>query len=596
MRWLAAATIVAVLACGLIGCGDSDGSSDPGGGAGGSADGGAAGSGALGGAGHAGTGQAGAEDAGESGAGSAGAGTAGSETSGAGGATAGSGGATAGSGGVSAGSGGVSAGAGGATAGSGGAAPSVPAAPTAFFAQVLSTTSISIRWNDNASDETDYRVYWSSTGIKPATPNPTTALDGPANTKSITAQQLTPGILYSFWIEAYNALGSSSALTGTATAGAVPEFTGLKLGFDTSTQLSFSWNDSVGETGYRVYLSTSPIQPPTPVHELPANTVSYTFSSAEITPYIYYWVWISAYNAIGDGLPSMRFGIVGTPPAAPKLLSIDVSVPSFTITANWTDASTTATKFNVYWSPDDTMSGPSATVDAPTHTSTLNQVIGDRYYRLWVEAVNPVGKSYAVQAIATTKTSDLSWRELWLDNDTQDVHLAVDDTFHFISDGDPLTELNVYQSGMVWTYSMGTPTALGPSASVLWNTTALAIDTSKPHFFWLEAKKPQGTLLSQRTLAPGYEITGLVATPSKNSVSLSWDVSANAQSYRVYTSTVNDFGQAVLSSSTSATSATVTGLLPGTYYVFFVRSMGQAFGGGGFLGDWNNVEATTTGP
>jgi len=578
MRWLAAATILAVLASGLIGCGTSDDPIEPGGEAGSFAEGGSAGSAARGGAGHAGAGHAGSAEAGESSGGSADEGAAGSALSGAGGALSG---------------------AGGALGGSGGAAPSVPAPPSVFFVQILSTTSISIRWKDNATDETGYYVSWSSTGIKPATPNATITGDATVGTKSTTVEGLSSGISYYFWIEAYNASGSSSALTGTATAGLVPPpLTGLQLDYaNQSTRLSFTWTDSVGETGYHVYLATSPLQPPTPVHDLPANSVSYTFPSGEITPYTFYYVWISAYNAVGDGLPTMRFGIVGTPPAAPKSVSIHINVPSFSITASWAEGSSNTTQYNVYWSQDDTKSGyPDATVDGKTQTSTLNKVIGNRFYRLWVEAANPVGTSYAVQTIATTKTSDLSWRELWFDLDTQNVHLAVDDDFHIVGDADPQTELNLYQSNTSWVYDMGVPTAVGPSGSFLWNAATFNMDTGKPHYFWLEAKTPAGTLLSQRALVPGSDITHLVATPSQNSVNLSWDPTPFPQTYRVYTGSVNFPDQWVLTNTTTTASATVTGLQPGTHYEFFVRSISQAIGGGGFLSEWDMTEATTTGP
>jgi hypothetical protein len=655
MRWLAAATILAVLVSGLNGCEDSEGPTEPGGEAGGFAEGGNAGHVARAGAenaaagrtGHAGAGHAGSVTAGQSNSGSAGEGTAGGATAGTGGATAGTGGATAGTGGATAGTGGATAGTGGATAGTGGATagtggatagtggatagtggatagtggatagtggttagtgggpPSVPAPPTTFFAHVQSTTSISIRWNDNATDETGYYVYWSTTGIKPATPNATITGDA-AGLKYATAEGLTSNTLYYFWIEAYNASGSSSALTGTATPGLVPEFTGLRLNFfDTATKLSFTWDDSVGETGYHVYLGTPSLpQPPTPVHDLPANTVSFTFPTAEITPYTNYSVWISAYNAIGDGGASWSGPVaVGTKPAAPKSLSVNVSMPSFTISGSWQEGSPNTSYYNVYWSADGNQYGgpqppavATSSVDGNTHSSTLKQVIGGQFYHLWVEAGNVIGTSYAVETIATTKTTDLSWRELWFDNDTQNVHLAVDDTFGFVNDADPQTELNVYQSGTSWTSTMGAPTPVGPSGSFLWNATTLSIDTSKPHYFWIEAKNSEGTLLSRRNLDPGNPVTNLVATASTNSVSLTWDVTPFAQGYRVYTSKVNFFDQAILTNVTNATSATVTGLLPGTHYAFFVRSVAQGFGGGAFLGNWEMVEATTTGP
>ncbi|MEI9938581.1 MAG: hypothetical protein WDO69_15295 [Pseudomonadota bacterium] len=56
------------------------------------------------------------------------------------------------------------------------------------------------------------------------------------------------------------------------------------------------------------------------------------------------------------------------------------------------------------------------------------------------------------------------------------------------------------------------------------------------------------------------------------------------------------FDQAVLFGTTTTTSATVTGLLPGTHYNFYVRSMRSAIGGDGFVGEPVEIGATTPGP
>jgi Fibronectin type III domain len=205
---------------------------------------------------------------------------AGGTMAGAGGTMAGAGGTMAGAGGTTAGAGGTMAGAGGTMAGAGGGAPTLPAAPTSLVAQVLSTTSIKLTWTDNATDETGYSIYWSTSATKPTTPNATIA----AGTNAATAEGLTTGTVYTFWVEAYNVAGSSTAISGTAAAGPVPDqSTGFLVG-GTATQLTLNWNDVTAETGYRVYISTTNTQPATPAHELAADAVSYTSPVAEITP------------------------------------------------------------------------------------------------------------------------------------------------------------------------------------------------------------------------------------------------------------------------------------------------------------------------
>ena len=111
---------------------------------------------------------------------------------------------------------------------------------------------------------------------------------------------------------------------------------------------------------------------------------------------------------------------------------------------------------------------------------------------------------------ASAPSTDIAWKELWIDNGNS-IHVAFDDTvLKFVSDGDPQTIMNFYQSAIAGT--MGTATAPA-NPYVIWNAAALNIDITKIHYFWVEAVNPTGSILSQRTLSPGGAVTNLVATP-----------------------------------------------------------------------------------
>ena len=86
----------------------------------------------------------------------------------------------------------------------------VPKAPSGLSLSQASPTSAALSWTDNSTRETGYKVYWSTSATKPATPNATLA----ANAGSYTATGLSTQTTYNFWVEAYSASGSSAAITG----------------------------------------------------------------------------------------------------------------------------------------------------------------------------------------------------------------------------------------------------------------------------------------------------------------------------------------------------------------------------------------------
>ncbi|MDD5466128.1 MAG: SH3 domain-containing protein [Candidatus Omnitrophica bacterium] len=83
----------------------------------------------------------------------------------------------------------------------------VPSAPSLLNATAASSTSMSLVWSDNSSDETGFKVYRAGVLIT------TTA----ANAESYTDSGLTASTSYSYYVKAVNAAGDSAA-SNTATA------------------------------------------------------------------------------------------------------------------------------------------------------------------------------------------------------------------------------------------------------------------------------------------------------------------------------------------------------------------------------------------
>lgn len=560
MRWFAAATVSFTLIGAVIGCGSSDGGFAPltdGGGAGVSGSGDDAGSSGKGQAGKAGSSAGSAGEAGEPGNVGSDAGSAGADVSDAGAAPGGSGG-TAGSGGSSAGSGGTG----------GVVVPMPPSAPTTLTLTVSGATSVHLSWVDIADDEVGYKIYWSTTGTKPATANATLTAD----VLVADAVGLTTDTQYTFWVEAYNDVGSSTALTGTATPMPVPAApTGLSVAAG-ATDAVLTWTDAATtETGYRVYYATTNTKPAMAQVELPAGTSTYTVPGSAIDPYVTYTFWVEAYNVVGASMAATGTGTTGVPPIAPQGVSVAPKERFWYVAVSWLDYSDNAASFNVYWSTNDTQPAtPGATVPAGTTSYKMTSVQSNQTYRFWIEAVNVKGKSSATKGTASAATEDMTWTDLYFDYTNNTIRHGVQDVFGLVTDNDATTTMWGYHST---NQTMGTASAISPAIS--WNITTAAIDTNVSQTFFSEMRTPLGSHFSQRTLVPATPPAAFNGTVTNIQASLTWTAAANFSNYQLFMNSGPDFATATLfSSPTTGTAATVNGLNPGIPYSFWLRALG----------------------
>ncbi len=101
-----------------------------------------------------------------------------------------------------------------------------PAAPSGLVCTALSTSQISLSWTDNSADETQFRIFRSTTNSKPASASASTN----ANVAYYTSTGLATGTTYYHWVESYNGYGSSNAITcSAATQSTVPGGNGSGL-------------------------------------------------------------------------------------------------------------------------------------------------------------------------------------------------------------------------------------------------------------------------------------------------------------------------------------------------------------------------------
>ena len=468
--------------------------------------------------------------------------------------------------------------AGAAQGGSGGAAPipTAPSAPTALVLQVVSSTSVHLAWTDHANNEAGFKVYWSATAVKPATPNLMVAAD----VLVAMADGLTANQEYNFWVEAYNDVGVSTDITDKATPIPVPaQPTSLAI-TGGATDASLNWNDAATtETGYRIYFSSTNVQPADPAYEIPANSTMYTVPGSELTPYVTYYYWVVAYNAVGSSAPATGTAITGLMPVAPTVVTVDTEDSVWYVKASWIDNSLQTASYNIYWSTDDTKPAqPGATVDGSLGSYNMTQRRGDQTYRFWVESVNAKGTSTATKGTATKKTYELVWNQLFFDIASNTIRQSIPDTFGLLGDGDATSGLWGYHTANT---VLGSPSALGPSIN--WNPATAGIDLSVPQFFWSEARTVKGSQFSVRSLTPPGPVTNFVVTPSNLSAALSWTAATNTAVYQVLRGgPTSVLANATSLGTTGATTFTATGLNPGLPYTFWVRAL--ALGGIGGTG------------
>jgi fibronectin type 3 domain-containing protein len=127
---------------------------------------------------------------------------------------------------------------------------SPPAAPTGLTAQVMSATQIDLRWTDNSSNETGFRVRRSTAG--------TFAVIAtlPAGATSYSSTGLAADTTYSYQVAAYNGAGESAFDTATAKTSAAPAApppapSQLKATAVSATAVRLEWKDNAqGQAGF----------------------------------------------------------------------------------------------------------------------------------------------------------------------------------------------------------------------------------------------------------------------------------------------------------------------------------------------------------
>ena len=253
-------------------------------------------------------------------------------------------------------------------------------APSNATAVPASDNALEVRWQDNSSNETGFRVYRSTTG--PGGQFYLRATTGPGATRYIDSS-LSPGTKYCYRVAAFTHGGISGySNTACATTPAPPRApTNTVATPQSSSAVEVTWTDnSTNEDGFRLERAAGTTGPWELADTAGRDVTAVVDVARAAELQVCYRVF--AFNANGVSAPSNL--TCTTPPAAPQAL-VAIGVDASTIRLSWIDRSAVESGYEVQRSLD--QSGPFGAVAnlPPNASSYLDVGVGSNtvyWYRL----------------------------------------------------------------------------------------------------------------------------------------------------------------------------------------------------------------------
>jgi len=268
-------------------------------------------------------------------------------------------------------------------------------APSNLSAVPVSSSQINLTWQDNASNETGFKIERAASSSGPWTEIGTVG----ANVTSYPSTGLASCSAYYYRVRAYNGAGNSgySNVAGATTLGCAPPNAPSSLGATaiSSSQINLTWQDNASnETGFKIERAASTSGPWTEIGTVGANVTNYPSTGLGYCTAYYYRV--RAYNGAGNSGYSNVAGATtsGCPsvPNAPSGLG-STAASSSQINLTWQDNSNNEQEFKIERSTDGVNFSQIATVGADVTSYPDTGLIQCTTYSYRVRAYNAVGNS-----------------------------------------------------------------------------------------------------------------------------------------------------------------------------------------------------------
>ncbi|AOT72590.1 fibronectin type III domain-containing protein [Geosporobacter ferrireducens] len=263
-----------------------------------------------------------------------------------------------------------------------------PAKPSNLTAVVPANDRINLTWNDNANDESGFKIE-----RKVGNGNYVEIMILGANTTSYSDLGLSPNASYSYRVSAYNGGGNSGysneVSVKTEIAPSAP--TNLSASVISNSRIELSWTDrSNNETGFKIERKTGSGSYEE-IATVGANKTGYTDTG--LSSNATYTYRIRAYNSAGNsGYSNEVSGKTGNVPSTPTNLSASVTSNS-RIELSWTDRSNNETGFKIERKTGSGSYEEIATVGANKTGYTDTGLSSNATYTYRIRAYNSAGNS-----------------------------------------------------------------------------------------------------------------------------------------------------------------------------------------------------------
>jgi subtilisin family serine protease len=459
-----------------------------------------------------------------------------------------------------------------------------PAAPTALTASATSTSSIVLTWEDNAPNETGYKVERRDTAGNFFQ----LALLGP-DTTTYTSTNLASGVEYFFRVRAAGSTADSyySNVASATTFPPPPPPSGVTATALSPSTIRVDWVDnSSNETAFRVERSTNGTQWLF-VANTPANVT--TSTSLYLTPNTTYYFRVRATQDANFSAWSATASATTFPPPAAPTNVVATATGSSSITVSWTDNSSSETNFRVERSMNGSAFSQVAQVGANvTSWTNLNLTPGTTYsYRVRavegsavsdpsaVSSATTLGAPAAPTNLVATPVSLTSINLTWTDNSTGESGFRIERS----SDG--VTFLQVGSVGA--NVTSFTNNFLTGGASYWYRVRAYEGGLNGP---WSEV------VVGSTMPPPAAPTNATAAALSNASIRVDWTDNATSETgYKVERSLDGVAWTQVMTLPANATTWTNVNLTAGTTYHYRVRA-----NEGTVNGAFSNVATATTFP